>query len=100
MDIDDEVSKLSELCLKFIDRDGIHSFRPLVCVPSDKRLAFMMDQRGLVKPSLVREWGAQVASSGTDFLVAYQSGNDEFTIDAISGDTICSTKFEAPDSYV
>jgi len=100
MDIDQEVKNLTKLCLELIDQRGIHSFRPLVCVPSAKKLTFMMDRRGLVEPSVVRAWGTQVAAPETDFLVAYHSGDDEFTIDAVVGDTVTSARFDAPDSYV
>lgn len=100
MDIDQEVKNLTKLCLERIDQRGIHSFRPLLCVPSSKKLAFMMDRRGLIEPSVVRAWGRQVAAAGADFLVAYQSGDDEFTIDAVVGDGVTSARFDAPDSYV
>ena len=100
MDVDSEVRNLADLCLKLIDRDGIDSFRPLTCVPSTKQLAFMMDRRGIVEPDAVRAWGLSVASTGADFLVAYQSGSGKFTIDAIVGNTVTSATFDAPDAYI
>jgi hypothetical protein len=100
LDIDTEVKNLAELCLKLIDRDGIDSMRPLTCVPSTKQLSFMMDRRGVVDPDVVRTWGLAVASPAADFLVAYQSDTDKFTIDAVVAGAVTSATFEAPDAYI
>lgn len=100
LNVDTEIKNLKDLCLKLIDRGGIDSFRPLACIPSTKQLSFMMDQRGLVEPVSARAWAQEVASTGVDFLVAYQSASNKFTIDAVTGDGITSATFEAPDAYV
>lgn len=99
MDVETELKQLADLCLKLIDHDGVDSMRPVLCVPTTKQLAFMMDRRGMVEAELVRAWG-RGSAGGADFLVAYQSASDKFSIDAVVGGAVSTTTYDAPDSYI
>src|SRR5678815_52326 len=92
-----DVEELAAVCLRLIDRDGIDFMRPVACVPSTKQLIFMIDGRGMVDRDEVRAWALSVSKTGADFLVAYQSGANKFTIDAFVGTMVTSTTFDAPD---
>jgi hypothetical protein len=89
-----DVAEFAALCRRLL-AESEQPFRPLVCVPASKQLAFFMDESARPSSATLHRWATTVAGNAREFLLAFPLPDSRIQIDAVSDGVATSTFLDA-----
>jgi hypothetical protein len=93
------VNDFAAITRRVIERDGLDGFLPTACYPDRREIRALEGLPDDVEPKqAVLKWAAKSAVDGEEFLVAFRSGQSEFTVIRQHGKKRETAKFKVEDA--